>query len=186
MPDSTPDFSRAVFAKTAVGQQEIQTRALKLGPIPRRLLILIDGKRSAAELAGFVAGSNITDLLTELLNKACIEATAVVAAVSPAQPAPHASKAGLESALVDHFLGQLPEASSRTAKEVDMAKNFMMNTVKTIFPLYSHLTLQEAIYSCNTVQDVRNVYHHWAETMNSSAIGAKRMPEFREKLLKVL
>ena len=45
MPDPLFDSSRALFAKTAMGQQEIQSRALRLSPITRRLLILIDGKR---------------------------------------------------------------------------------------------------------------------------------------------
>jgi hypothetical protein len=33
---------------------------------------------------------------------------------------------------------------------------------------------------------VRRVYPRWAETIASSTIGAKRLPEFREKLFKVL
>lgn len=186
MPDPVPDLSRSVFAKTAVGQHEILTRALKLGPIPRRLLILIDGKRNATELAAFVTGSDINPVLTELLDKGCIEASATL-------PAPAASKAteaerkhSLESELLDHFLDKLPDASTRTAKEVDMARNFMMNTVNTIFQPNTRLTLLEAIMACKTTDQVRSVYPKWAETISSSAIGAKRLPEFREKLLQVL
>ncbi|PIZ21403.1 MAG: hypothetical protein CO065_04485 [Comamonadaceae bacterium CG_4_9_14_0_8_um_filter_57_21] len=186
MPDQVLDLSRSVFAKTAVGQQEVQTRALKLGPLPRRLLILVDGKRSVSELTGFVAGSDINVLLTELLDKACIEATAVLPA-SAAPKTPSAEhKSSLETDLVDHFLEKLPDASTRSAKEVEMAKNFMMNTVNTIFQPNTRLTLLESIFACKTVQDVRNVYPKWTDTMNASAIGARRMPEFREKLLQVL
>ena len=80
----------------------------------------------------------------------------------------------------------LPDPTTRTAKEVDMARHFMMNTVNTIFQANTRLTLLEAIHACKSVEDVRRVYPKWAETIGSSAIGAKRLPEFREKLFKVL
>ncbi len=186
MPDQVLDLSRSLFAKTAVGQQEIQTRALKLAPVSRRLLILIDGKRSASELAAFVAGSDIAELLHELLDKGCIEVSAVLPPpATPHAPAPE-HKTSLESDLVDHFLDKLPLASTRTAKEVDMARNFMMNTVNTIFQPNTRLTLLEAILSCKTTEQIRGIYPKWAETIGSSAIGAKRLPEFREKLMQVL
>ncbi|MCI4441460.1 MAG: hypothetical protein JHC36_09665 [Tibeticola sp.] len=67
-----------------------------------------------------------------------------------------------------------------------MARNFMMNTVNTIFQPNTRLSLLEAIFACKTVEEVRRVYPRWAETIASSTIGAKRLPEFREKLFKVL
>src|SRR5665647_2640391 len=83
MPDVAVDLSRVVFAKTAVGQQEIHARALGLGPWQRRLLVLIDSKRTGQELAAFVAGHDVKELLEQLLEKACIEAVAPVAPVAP-------------------------------------------------------------------------------------------------------
>jgi len=80
----------------------------------------------------------------------------------------------------------LPEASSRSAKDVEMARNFMTNTVNTIFQANTRLTLLEAIFACKTAEDARRVYPKWAETIASSSIGAKRLPDFREKLFKVL
>ena len=46
------EFAAAIYAKTALGQQEIQTRSLGLAPLVRRLLVLIDGKRNVVQLAG--------------------------------------------------------------------------------------------------------------------------------------
>jgi hypothetical protein len=43
--------SNAIFVKTAEGQREIATRALKLTPRLRALLILIDGQSNAATIA---------------------------------------------------------------------------------------------------------------------------------------
>ena len=39
-----------IFRKTEKGQREIETRALKLAPRFRSALILVDGRRSDAEL----------------------------------------------------------------------------------------------------------------------------------------
>jgi hypothetical protein len=185
MTDSTLDLSRALFVKTALGQQEIQSRALGLNPLVRRLLILVDGKRSFQELGTFVAGHDLADLLGELQTKGCIEATVLAAPSAPSvrATAPQSSPAATPS---EKGFASLPEASTRTAKEVDMARNFMMNTVNTVFQQNTRLTLMEAIAACNSVDDVRRVYPKWVETMSASSIGARRLPDFQEKLFKVL
>lgn len=186
MTDSTLDLSRALFAKTALGQQEIQSRALGLNPLVRRLLILVDGKRTFQELSTFVAGHDLTDLLGELQAKGCIEAAAVPVAPSAPRARASAPESGPAATPAEKGLASLPEASTRTAKEVDMARNLMMNTVNTVFQQNTRLTLMEAIAGCNSVDDVRRVYPKWVETMSASSIGAKRLPEFQEKLFKVL
>lgn len=196
MPDARLDLDHAVFAKTALGQQEIASRTLGLGMMTRRLLILIDGKRSAPELTPMVGGHDLRALLAELLGKGCIErsnaattpstppaATAqseqlTAPALAPA-PAPTAGAGGAD-------LSNLPAPETRSPTDVTMARNFMTNTVNTIFQPYTRLTLLEAIANCKTAQDARTVYPLWSETIGSSAIGARRLPEFREKLFKVL
>jgi hypothetical protein len=192
MSNQVLDITRSVFAKTAAGQQEVQSRTLKLGAISRRLLILIDGKRSTPELASFVAGSDINQMLLELLGKGCIEASVIVTGPANApDPMPAAVPLSYQvqptSSIPDDDLqSQLPDPSSRTAKDVELARNFMMETVNTVFQANTRLTLLEAIFACKTVQDVRNVYPKWCDTINSSDIGAQRMPEFHEKLMQVL
>ncbi|MDD2879458.1 MAG: hypothetical protein PHQ58_03400 [Rhodoferax sp.] len=190
MSDPLIDLSHALFAKTAVGQQEIQTRALRLSPITRRLLILIDGKRPAQELSPLVAGHDLNELLNELLAKGCVEAIAkqpaAPSAVVAAPLTPAASPGSAPSAPHTTKLADLPEASSRSTKEVDMARHFMMNTINTVFQQNTRLTLMEAIFACKTADDVRRVYPRWLETMSASAIGTRRLPEFHEKLFQVL
>lgn len=185
MSNSTPEVSRTLFAKSALGQQEIQSRSLGLSPLARRLLILIDGKRSFQDLGAFVTGQDLTNMLSELLSKGCIEA----AAVQPATVAPTSSLASPVAQAekpASNDLASLPDASTRTAKQADMARNFMMNTVNTVFQQNTRLTLMEAIFACKTTEDVRRVYPKWVETMQGSALGTKRLPEFREKLFQVL
>ena len=186
MTDDATDFANTIFGKSAAGSQEIQSRALGLSPLLRRLLILIDGKRNFQELTVFVSGNDLTTLLGELVTKGCIEATSLVpiAPVAPLPRAPSQPTTTLQPA--DEYLAKLPPANTRTPKQVDMARHFMMNTINTVFQQNTRLTLMEAIFACKTVEDVRRVYPKWAETMNASVIGAKRMPEFREKLFLVL
>jgi hypothetical protein len=194
MPDQVMDFSHAVFAKTLLGQQEVQSRALKLGPVPRRLLILIDGKRSAQDLSHFLAGHNIEALISELLDKGCIESTTPLPEPDPrpvteSMPIPWIDLDAYPASLIeplDAFLNQLPNASTRSAQDAESARNFMMNAVNTVFQTNTRLTLLETIFSCKTTQALRDVYPKWAATLGSSDLGAQYMPTFKQKLSEVL
>lgn len=180
----------AIYSKTAVGQQEIQSRALGLSPIVRRILVLVDGQRSGAELAAFAAGQDFTAIIAELLEKGCVDAKLAAAppkaAPAAAPAAPSESSAGAPAAALSADLAGLPPVETRGPKEVEMARNFMMNTVNTIFGQNTRFTLMEAIFACKTAEDTRRVYSMWAEALNTSRIGAKRLPELREKLFQVL
>lgn len=82
-----------LFRKTSKGQTEIETRAHRLGPRLRGLLILVDGKRDEAALAALVpAPQGAASLLAELVSQGFVEALPAAAA-TPAlplhQPPPH-------------------------------------------------------------------------------------------------
>ena len=80
------------YSKTADGQNEIDTRARRLTPRARSMLILVDGKRSDADLAKLVQQADET--LQALLEAGLIEVVegaapkAVAAAREAAAPAP--------------------------------------------------------------------------------------------------
>ena len=61
-----------IYAKTAQGQHEIETRALRLPARLRSTLILVDGKRSDADLGKLVPGAD--EVLQALLQAGLIEA----------------------------------------------------------------------------------------------------------------
>jgi hypothetical protein len=187
MPDIFPDFSRAVFVKTAAGQQEIQSRALGLTPLQRRLLVLIDGKRNGQELAAFVLGHEVSELLQPLIEKACIEPVAPLAAPTPANvnERSHAAVHPAPAGQTDE-LASLPAPESRSAEEIDKARSFMVNTVNYIFGQNTRMVMLDAIYECHSAQDLRRVYPEWVKLMSSSHDGTKRLPELRPQLLKVL
>lgn len=76
-----------IYSKTADGQNEIETRARRLTPRARSTLILVDGKRSAAELGKLVQQADET--LQALLEAGLIEVVATKSApVKDAVPAP--------------------------------------------------------------------------------------------------
>lgn len=63
-----------IYSKTADGQNEIETRARRLTPRARSALILVDGKRSDAELGKLIQQADET--LKALLEQGLIEAVA--------------------------------------------------------------------------------------------------------------
>ncbi|MDZ7939310.1 MAG: hypothetical protein U5M53_13965 [Rhodoferax sp.] len=176
------DFSQIIFGKTALGQEEIKSKGLGLLPMVRRTLILVDGKKSGAELAVFAAGQDTAAMLTQLLEQGCIEKVAEVKA-APAKTPPSRDTATPSAP----DLSSLPPAESRSAKDLDMARNFMTNTSNTMFGLNMRLTLIEAIFAARTVDALRDVYPMWEEAMlNGTATSAKRFPELRKDLFKHL
>lgn len=176
MTDDAPDLSTAVFAKTASGQQEIQSRTLGLPPKVRSVLILVDGRRTGDELTA-QTGTDSLPALEALLAHGCVECLAPVQAET--EPDSAVSSADAE-------LSWLPPAETRGPKELEMARNFMTNTINTMFGQNMRLTLIEAIHASRTAEDLRQVYPAWAETMTGSRAGAKRLPELRDKLFAVL
>ncbi|TNF59823.1 MAG: hypothetical protein EP306_10075 [Burkholderiales bacterium] len=174
------DLISASFAKTEVGQREIQTRSLGLAPLVRRLLVLIDGQKTGRDLAVFAGGVDVEPLLQELLDKGCVEAKA------RPRPAEAAAPAAPTGAQAGGALDGLPDASTRSASENEMARNFMINTVNTIFGQHSRLTLIETIARAKGTDELRQAYLSWLKAMEEDRIGAKRLPELRDKLLKVL
>jgi hypothetical protein len=63
------------FRKTQAGVEELERRQLGLRPELRRLLILIDGKRSTSSIVGLFRPGELENLLDELQSFGMIEAT---------------------------------------------------------------------------------------------------------------
>lgn len=102
-----------VFAKTAKGSAEIAQRSNAISAIARRVLIMVDGKRSVRELAPLVPPGQIDAVLAELQALGFIEAVAAVGAVAapPASASAPAREGGSERLLLS-----LEEAKRRAAR----------------------------------------------------------------------
>ncbi|MDO9290627.1 MAG: hypothetical protein Q7U09_03545, partial [Hydrogenophaga sp.] len=68
----------------------------------------------------------------------------------------------------------------------EMARNFMINSVNSIIGQNMRVSLVHDIFHAETTEQLRVVYHAWASSMSNHGMGAKRLPELREKLFKVL
>lgn len=191
MPD-TIDLIATVFAKTAAGQEAIQSRASGLSLLVRRALLLVDGKRTGADLSVFLVGKgDIEAVLAELLEKGCIEPVSRAARVGEAQrapsgPPPDVSATGAPDLNAAEALAGLPPAQSRSAQDNEMARNFMINSVNAIIGQQMRISLVHDIFHAEGTLGLRRVYHAWAASMADHSMGARRLPELREKLFKVL
>jgi hypothetical protein len=194
----TSDLMQAVFAKTALGQQEIQSRSMGLAPLVRRILVLVDGKRGGADLAALLpSGSDVGQILKELLGLGCVEpiagarpASSATAAAAPAavsaatQSDPEETPSELPGGHAP--IEGLPPASSRSLKDNDMARNFMINSINAIIGQNMRISLVHDIFHADSTEKLREVYHAWESSMAGTVMGAKRLPELRVKLFKVL
>jgi hypothetical protein len=129
-----------IYRKTAKGVHEIETRALKLAPRFRSLLILVDGRRSDDDLAGMVATAG-DQALQALAEGGFIEAigmTAEAESASPPRPptapksaaAPAPPAAGFQQrrqkavrALLDH-VGPMGEAIALKLERAQTPEEF--------------------------------------------------------------
>ena len=76
-----------VFQKSQKGSEEVATRVHGLSARLRRCLILIDGKRSLADLKTVLSSDNVDQMLVELIEAGLIEGNIPIAVLQP-EPAP--------------------------------------------------------------------------------------------------
>jgi hypothetical protein len=184
MPD-TLDLASAVFTKTEIGQQEIQSRSLGLPPLVRRILVLADGKKTGGELAVFLPNADdMHSVLEQLLSLDCLRAEA--GSKAPSRPAAVAVEADAIHAAPSGDIPGLPPAEMRSAKDNEMARNFMINSINAIIGQQMRISLITDIAGAKTTEDLRVVYRAWEASMADHGMGKKRLPELNEKLFKVL
>ena len=110
------------YRKTAKGQTEVETRANRLQPRVRQVLILVDGRRSNDEFAKMLPGA--PELLAELEAAQFIEVVAVSldkAAPRPAPPAPPPPRTFEQrrGAAVRNFIDQVGPMSEALAMKME-------------------------------------------------------------------
>jgi hypothetical protein len=182
MVDSPDIAADLIFAKTPLGQAEIQQRTLRLPLLTRRVLLLVDGRRAVSELLTLAGNAAVAPLLAELEALGCIERSAVAA-----PPAARAASVDTPAAAnTDDPLAGLPPAQTRTPEQVDMARHFMINTINRLLEQNSRLTLVEKIFNAVDAADLRSNYGAWEEAIGSNWQGKRRLPELRDKLFAVL
>lgn len=157
--------------KTDRGQAELTQRSLKFDSYTRRLLIFIDGQRNRQQLQALMGERDITPLLVTLLEHGCIEGD-----VSRANATPAAPEAGLEDS---------QDLPARSARELEMGRNFIINTLSTFTGPYAHADLMAEALKAQDQLSLRALLPQWRAALEVET-PAKRLAELQGQLLKVI
>ena len=106
----------AICIKTDKGRAEVAARSDALSPLQRRVLILVDGKKTLTDLGSFVRVGELDDALAHLLALGMVAATDAVsteqAPVAPGYAAAEPTEAPRPATSPAHFLAVRGQASA--------------------------------------------------------------------------
>ncbi len=141
----------AIFDKTDKGREEIATRKCGLAPRLRPLLVMVDGKQSAADLLKKVAGIGLNEeSISELLNKGFIQAVS-------ASGIPIVDAAEAEETTAT---GALPDEQS----QFDAIYRFYTETIKSTIGLRGY-ALQLSVEKAASVDDFRSLRQPYVDAV---------------------
>lgn len=167
----------AVFSKTELGRDEMATRSGRLTPRQRRTLIFIDGKNTVADLRSLVSADDLTHTLGMLEEEGFISLTGVKAGSDEIVPT---------SGPLPPITAFAPLPAQHDPKRHDMARHFMVNSLKTFCGGYSHFNLQADIFNSSNLETLRTYFDLWCHAIQASRDGKRRFEELRSQLLKVI
>lgn len=167
-----------IFAKTQKGQEELTVRSGGLTPRQRRVLIMIDGKRSVDELRDMLQSDDLQHTLGLLEESGFIELSGIRDASGQQQPPP--------AEPLPPITAFRPIPATPNPQELDQARNFIQNTLKTFCGPYAHLDIVEAVHAAKTHEKMREHFDHWFHAIVQTREGRRRAEELRGMLLKVI
>jgi len=167
-----------VFAKTQKGQEELTAKSGGLTPRQRRVLIMVDGKRSVEELREMLQTDDLQHTLGLLEESGFIEIGAIKDAAGATQPAP--------SEPLPSITAFRPAPQPPNPKDMEMARNFIQNTLKTFCGPFAHLHIVEAAHVAKTHEELREQFNPWYSAIVLTRAGRRQAEELRTMLLKVI
>ena len=166
-----------VFAKTSKGHDEITTKAGGLTPRVRRVLIFVDGKKTVEDLRGMLQSDDLQHTLGMLEEEGYIEVAVVV---------DDKGKASVPDGPRPSITAFRPVPEPANPKELEMAKNYMMNSLKAFVGPYAHLSIVEAVFAARNHAELREQYGPWFAAVTETTQGKRRAEHLRAELLKVI
>ena len=166
-----------VFQKTEQGRAEITERTAGLHPRTRRVLIMVDGKKTVDEIREMVAADDLTHTLGEL------EELGLIEALSVRQDSGEETKVegALPSITALRELAPKPDPD-----DLEKARHFMINTLRTFCGQYTHVTLMSTLNSAASHEELRLHFDDWYHFIVETRQGRRRAEELRGQLLKVI
>jgi hypothetical protein len=170
-------MSKVVFRKTAKGTEEMASRTQGLTPRVRRMLILVDGKRTVSQLRELVAADDLTHSLSLL------EETGLIEMISAPSSTAGSSVSSEPVPPVNTFRDSPPP---HDPMRLQMSRNFMTNTIKVFFGTVGTSALLTRIEEATSLEQLRECYGSWHHLILSSRDGRREIESLREKLLTTL
>lgn len=161
--------STPIYVKTPKGIEEINSRAYGLPSRARRLLILLDGKRSSREIAPMLPEGESESLLTTL--------------VAGGFAVPLQQALG-EEASPAKAVARI-ERPQNDAERFEMARNFMRNTVHTFLGGMGSGFVSQ-VEKCTSFEELRRHFKSWQEAMLLSSDGRKQLIDLQNRLAALL
>lgn len=189
---------KIIYAKTAKGQQEIEHRGSSLTPRVRRLLILLDGKRPAREVASLVADSQFEETLGFLVSEGYAEPVTTRRKSDLPEPAAPAAPVEAQAAepAVSPVVPEAPAAAESPPapvaeepadpRRVEMARNVMLNSLHMHYGPFEQLTLKTRIQQSRDLQELRSLKDDWYLSITQTRAGRKHADEMKQRLMSVL
>jgi hypothetical protein len=166
-----------IYIKTKKGIAEIEQHTNELNLRIRRVLIQIDGRRSVKEINAVGLADDLGAVIAKLERDgfiSCLEESdtgPVVARVEDGQPPKFTFRT-------------IP--TPRNPKDIEMAKNFMVNTIQNFCGPWAHISVVTAISAANTHEDLRKHFVPWFEAIDGTREGRRQAQELTTSLLKVI
>ncbi|TXG87510.1 MAG: hypothetical protein E6R10_07840 [Rhodocyclaceae bacterium] len=163
-----------VFHKTAKGVEEMEKRCHGLTPKIRRVLIMIDGKRSVDALREMALADDLTHTIGALEEEGFIEVMGIAGArgVAPAPAGPLPS--------ITAFKDESPPADPM---RLQLSRNFMANTINAFCGALGNSSLLERLDAAHSLNDLRLCFDEWYQAIVSSRDGRREAEALRARLL---
>lgn len=168
----------SVYVKTPKGVEEMTNRSGGLTARIRRVLIMLDGKRTVEDIRGMALVDDLNQTLGLLEESGFIEIPGKTGAAAASAPA---ANGGLSASTSFREIPARPDP-----KELDMAKNFIMNSLRTFCGPSTHLSIIEAAFAARTHEELREHYVPWFNSIVETRDGRRRADELQAQLLKVI
>jgi hypothetical protein len=158
------------YAKTPKGIEEMTARKHGVPQRARRVLIMADGKRDAEALAAMFPGEDVAAVLDGLVADGFLTLL---------QPAPEPAAVAAKPA------APRVEPPADEASRMEMARNFMMNTVNAFVGI-SGSSLVMRIEACTTLEGLRPLFEPWQQAIKLTSDGRKRIDDLESRLAALL
>lgn len=166
-----------IFIKTQKGIEEIEKRSSDMSLRVRRVLILVDGKRTPEDIHELAPANDLSQTLGSLEENGYIEP------VRQPEAAATASRTD-ESTPGEFIFRKIPDTPD--PKDMEMARHFILNTLYTFCGQWAHLSIVKAASAANTHEELRKSFLPWYNAIIETGEGRRRAEELSSSLLKVI